>query len=154
MIGVAQVIGMKPTLRSFFSGAPPVREDLGRGLDREELRERGQRRGGADRLQERPARGVVREHRAHHRRGNDAFVALVLACHRLAAQRLRGMLVFGRGSMLAADAGRLEAAIGIKRIIERGHLAPLASRRTGPAAVDPRRLRQMSPSGGLSAAGR
>ena len=23
MIGVAQVIGMKPTLRSFFSGAPP-----------------------------------------------------------------------------------------------------------------------------------
>jgi hypothetical protein len=24
MIGVAQVIGMKPTLRSFFSGGPPA----------------------------------------------------------------------------------------------------------------------------------
>ena len=39
MIGVAQVIGMKPTLRSFFSGVPRLGEGLGRGLEREELRD-------------------------------------------------------------------------------------------------------------------
>ena len=59
MIGVAQVIGMKPTLRSFFSGAPASRESFGRGLDRKELRDRGQRGRGADRFQERAARGVL-----------------------------------------------------------------------------------------------
>ena len=32
MIGVAQVIGMKPTLRSFFSGSAALREHFGRGL--------------------------------------------------------------------------------------------------------------------------
>ena len=36
MIGVAQVIGMKPTVSLVFSSGPALREDVGRGLDREE----------------------------------------------------------------------------------------------------------------------
>ena len=52
---------MKPTLRSFFSIGAALREHLGRGLEREELRERGERGRGADRLEEGAARGVLRE---------------------------------------------------------------------------------------------
>ena len=86
MIGVAQVIGMKPTLRSFFSGAPASREGFGRGLDRKELRDRGQRGRGADRFQEGAARGILGKHRAHHGGGDDALVALVLALGRAPAR--------------------------------------------------------------------
>ena len=94
MIGVAQVIGMKPTLRSFFSIGPPCGEHFGRGLEREELRQRGERGRSAERLQERAARGVLRKHRAHHGGGDDAFVALLLAfgCRRIAMLR-RGVAV-------------------------------------------------------------
>ena len=60
-IGVAQVIGMKPTLRSFFSGGPPaasVTDLIGKNCDSGR-----QRRGGTDRFQESAARHVMREHR-------------------------------------------------------------------------------------------
>jgi hypothetical protein len=79
MIGVAQVIGMKPTLRSFFSSGFALGEHLGRGREREELRDRGQRRRCADRLEEGAARGVLRKHRAHdgHRRPPSCVARLV-----------------------------------------------------------------------------
>ncbi len=135
---------MKPTLRSFFSGVPASREGFGRGLDREELRERGERGGGADRFQEGAARGVLRKHRAHHGGGDDALVALLLARgrrDRLAAQRPLGMLMLGRGPMLAADAARRtssrsESNGSSKVDMLRPFVAPdrsggLASRRSG-----------------------
>ena len=87
MIGVAQVIGMKPTLRSFFSGTAGFRKGLGRRLERKELGDRGERGRRADRFKKRPARGILRKHRAHDSRGNDALVTLLAACHRLASQR-------------------------------------------------------------------
>jgi hypothetical protein len=126
MIGVAQVTGL--------------RENLGRGLDRKELRDRSQRRRGADRFQEGAARGILGKHRADHRGGDDALVALFLALgrHGIAAQRQRRMLVFGRGAMLAADAaGARKLAVGIERIVEGGHAAPLCH--TGAAEVPFRR---------------
>ena len=112
MIGVAQVIGMKPTLRSFFSIAPALREHLGRGLEREELRDRGERGRGADRFQERAARGVLRKHRAHHRRGDHALVALLLALdrRRIAAGRSVA-LVIDLADMAAARTARDEQAL-------------------------------------------
>ena len=77
---------MKPTLRSFFSSGAALRKHLGRGREREELRDRGQRSRGADRFEEGAARGVLRKHRPHHRGGDDAFVALVFALDRRALQ--------------------------------------------------------------------
>ena len=50
---------------------------LGRGLEREELRDRGKRGRGADRFQERTPRGVLWKHRAHDGRGDHALVTLL-----------------------------------------------------------------------------
>ena len=43
MIGVAQVIGMNPTLRSFFLDRTGSCKNFGRGLKRQELRKCGKR---------------------------------------------------------------------------------------------------------------
>ena len=72
MMGVAQVIGMKPTLR----------ENIGRGLERKELAERRERGRGTDRFQEGTARGVPRKHGAHDGRRHDTLVARVLGPNR------------------------------------------------------------------------
>ena len=101
MIGVAQVIGMKPTLRSFFSIGPAAANSFGRGLEREELRDRGKRGRSAERLQEGAAAGVLRKHRAHHRGSDDALVTLVFAFDRHALQ-LRVARVLGLADMAAA----------------------------------------------------
>src|SRR5882757_4711562 len=102
MIGVAQVIGMKPTLRSFFSGVPAsanasVAVLIGKNCD------------SAASAVEAPtdfrnARRVLWKYRAHHRGGDHTLIALVFAYpfHRLAAQRQRRPLMLGRGAMLAA----------------------------------------------------
>ena len=66
MIGVAQVIGMKPTLRSFFSICTALREHLGCRAEREEVRNGGERSRGADRFQEGTARDILRKHGPHH----------------------------------------------------------------------------------------
>jgi hypothetical protein len=124
MIGVAQVIGMKPTLRSFFSG-----ECFSRGLDREELRDGGQSGRGADRFQERAACGIPGKHRTHHGGGHDALVTLLLGMllfkwHRLAAQRASGPIMLTLGTMLAAGTARpRQHAVRIKRIVKGGHAA-------------------------------
>jgi hypothetical protein len=65
MIGVAQVIGMKPTLQLLLLDRTALREDLGRRREREKLGDRGKRGRGTDRLQKSAAGGVVREHGAH-----------------------------------------------------------------------------------------
>jgi len=66
MIGVAQVMGMKPTLRFFLlQGAGALSEHLGRRLEGEELRNAAS----AAKLRpisESAASGVLREQRAHH----------------------------------------------------------------------------------------
>ena len=123
MIGVAQVIGMKPTLRSFFSIGAALREHLGRGVEREELRDRGERGRGADRFQEGAARGVLRKHRPHHRGGDDALVAFVFALDRRALQRRHGVpFMLDLADVAAARAaGAVQSALRIERIVERRH---------------------------------
>ena len=117
-----------------------IGKGLGRGLDREELRDRGQRRRGADRFQEGAARGILWKHRPHHCGGDDALVALLFVLDRLATQRQRRVFMLGCGAMLAADAaGARELTFGIKWIIECGHTAPLchtgAQRKSHSAAI-------------------
>jgi hypothetical protein len=128
MIGVAQVMGMKPTLRSFFDGAA-LRKHLGRALEREELRQRRKRGRGADRLEERAARRILREHRAHHRRRDHALVARLVAFDRNALQLTPRRVVLGLADMPPATASAgLEATIGIEWIVERGHARSVVGR--------------------------
>ena len=65
MIGVAQVIGIKPTFRSFFSRRRALRERVGDGAERQELSDRRRRRGCAHRFDERAPRRVLWKQRAH-----------------------------------------------------------------------------------------
>jgi hypothetical protein len=66
MIGVAQVIG-EADLQILFLRRALFRENLGRRLKREKLRDRRKRRRGPDRFQESPPRGIPGKHRAHDR---------------------------------------------------------------------------------------
>jgi hypothetical protein len=114
--------GDEADLQILFLRRALLGKNLGRGLDREKLRDRGKRRRSPDRFQEGPARGILRKHRAHDCRCNDAFVALLLGWNRLASQRQRRVFVLRCGPMLAANAARpLKRAIGVKRIIEGRH---------------------------------
>src|SRR5512138_2005927 len=63
-----------------------AREDLRRGLQREELRQCGERGGSAKRLQKSTACDVLRKKRTHHGRGDYVFVALFVARNREALQ--------------------------------------------------------------------
>ena len=107
---------------------PALREHFGRGLEREELRQRGQRGRGADRLQECAPRGVLRKHRAHHRGGDHALVALLLARDGSTAQRGGAAHARLRGLMPATSSSRhRRTAVGIERIVEGGHRTSCAS---------------------------
>ena len=106
---------MKPTLRSFFSGVPASANASVAVLKRKELRDGGERRGSPDRFQERPARGIFRKHRAHHRRRNDALVTFLFVRNRLASQRERRLIVLGFGPMLTARRSRPATADGRNR---------------------------------------
>ncbi len=120
MIGVAQVIGMNPTLRILLLDRAALREHLGRTLEREELRERSQRGRGADRFEEGAAGGVPGEDGAHHRRRDYALVAIVRARDRYALELpLRLVIVLGLASMPSAGASRAgKRALGIEGIVE------------------------------------
>src|SRR5262245_65981897 len=86
-----------------------LREHLGRAAQREDLRERGERGRGADRLEKAAARGVLRKHGAHDRRGDHALVALVLAFsldRRALELPPRVVFVLGLAAMPAAGAAR------------------------------------------------
>jgi len=122
MIGVAQVIGMKPTFRSFFSGVPASANASVTGLDGEELRDRAQRGRSADRFQECPACGIPWKHRTDHSGSDNALITLLFALYRLAAQRQHRMLMFCHRPVLAAHAARpRKRAVSVKRIVEGGH---------------------------------
>ena len=138
MIGVAQVIGMKPTLRSFFSIGAALRENLGRGLEREELRDRGERGRGADRLAGMRGGGVVRKHRPHDCRGDDALIAFVLALDRRALQLPRAARA-RPGCDVPAGASRTVRAGGRdQRDCRRWtwRRAPIVAPRTASSAVE------------------
>ena len=122
MIGVAQVIGMKPTLRSFFSSGPPCANASVAVFSGKNCDERGDRGRGADRFQEGAPRHVLRKHRAHHGGSDHALVALGPALDRRLDLQLRGGLVLGVADVLAAAAAaRVKTAVGIEGIVEGGH---------------------------------
>ena len=89
MIGVAQVIGMKPTLRSFFSGVPASANASVAVLSGKNWEIAASAVAAPTDFRKRAARGILRKHRAHHRRGDDALVtlarSLVTGSHRSAS---------------------------------------------------------------------
>ena len=98
MMGVAQVMGMKPTLRSFFSGTAAA---MGDG---------GKRRRGPNCAQERPPAAVVREHRAQHRLVHRARPA------RVGRARWRRVMLWGVAR--AGATARCLRSLGVERVIE------------------------------------
>jgi hypothetical protein len=130
MIGVAQVIGMKPTLRSFFSSGPPSAN-----ASVAELRERCGRGCRPHRFQERAARDIARKHRPHYGGSDHALVALLLALDR--SLKLHGRLVLGFADMQAAvAAARTKSAVGIERVVECGHqLLPVGAVSASRSAI-------------------
>jgi hypothetical protein len=108
--GLAQVIGMKPTLRSFFSSAPALRH----GLQRAEGDQRGDRRPGGrgtDGGKEFASLGILWEQRLHHR-----------GLHHAAVQRIDVAgadcdVVLGLRGVLTAVAGG-DRAVRVKRIVQ------------------------------------
>ena len=109
-----------------------LRAYIGRGLEREKLRERGERGRRADRFEERAARGVLRKHGAHHRRRDHALVALVFALDLRALERqLR--VVLGLAAVAPAPASRpIESALGIEGVVEGRHGGALRRFAGGP----------------------
>src|SRR5262249_19550869 len=97
-----------------------LRKDLGRGLQRKELRQGGERAARADGFQEGPARLAAREHRPHHGGGDDAFVTLLFAFDggRLERERRADRrIVLAVGAVTAAaTAGPAETNILVERI--------------------------------------
>ena len=107
MIGVAQVIGMKPTLRSFFSGAPPWAK-ASRAAPSGRTEEIAAIAVAApDRLQEQAALGVDREDRAQDGGIDDPVPPRLLARrHRFGRQAsMLGRRHDRRRSRSAARAG-------------------------------------------------
>ena len=103
-------------LKIFLLDGAVLREHLGRCSEREELRDRSERGRGADRFEESAARDILRKHRPHHRRGDDALVTLVFAFNRRALQLRRGVpLVLDLADVAAARAaGAVQSAFGSK----------------------------------------
>ena len=88
MIGVAQVMGMKPTLRSFFSGAPPWAKASRAVASGNTEAIAAIAVAAPTVLQERPALGVDREDRAQDGGIDHPSPALLFARrHRLAVRR-------------------------------------------------------------------
>ena len=93
-------------------------ESLAGRSEREHRRDRGQRRRGADRLQEQPPLGIDRKHRLQHRRIDDPVPARFLASgHRLG--REPGMV--GRRMVAAAAAAPAQKGLGVERVLEERH---------------------------------
>jgi len=132
MMGVAQVIGMNPTLRSFFSIAPPCANTSVAVLSGKNCESAAERRRRADRFEECAARGVLRKHCADYGGGDDPLVAPVLALGRRALER-RLRVVFGLAAMPPAAASRpIESALGIEGAVEGRHGGALQRCAGGP----------------------
>ena len=81
MIGVAQVIGMKPTLRSFFSGAPPCANASVAVLSGKNCEIAASAVEAPTDFRNARRAASLRKHRPHHGGGDDALVALArFAC--------------------------------------------------------------------------
>ena len=93
--GVAQVIGMKPIFRSFFSSAPLVLRHRLQRRERQHAGDRGHRGAAADRAQEAAAQRVLREQRLD-QRGLDEGVGVGLEVGGLAARAQLGGGMVGR----------------------------------------------------------
>ncbi len=129
MIGVAQVIGMKPTLRSFFSGAPALREDFGRRLEAGKTATAPPARSthrpiSGRRAAPHPAE-TSRASRRRRRRPRSASPR----SRRARSATPSGLLMLCRGLVLATGTAGSKVAVGIKRIVERGHRTSCASLR-------------------------
>jgi len=120
MIGVAQVIGMNPTLRSFFSIAPPCANTSVAVLSGKSCESAASAVDAPTDLRN-ARRGVLRKHGAHHRRRDHALVALVFALDLRALERqLR--VVLGLAAVAPAAASRpIESALGIEGVVEGRH---------------------------------
>ncbi len=105
MIGVAQVIGMKPTLRSFFSIAPPLAKTSVAVFSGKNCDSAASAVEAPSDLQEGAAADILRENRAHHRRSNHVLVAFLFALARHALQLCSGVKLVRRlADMTAAGA--------------------------------------------------
>src|SRR6185369_12568458 len=114
-------------------------EHLGRGLEREELRQRSQRGRGADAFEEGAPRRILRKHRAHHGGRDDVLVALLLALDGGALQRRRSVaLMLDLADVTAAGAtGAVQPMLRIERIVEHGHeRAPSVTPPVGGGALN------------------
>ncbi len=126
MMGVAQVMGMKPTLRSFFSGAPPWAKALARHGQGQDRGDGGHRRGGADRLQEQAALGIDREDRAQDGGVDHPVPALLLGRRHRFGHQAR---MVGRSMVAAAAAAPSQRDPGIERILEHREASSLLAPR-------------------------
>src|SRR6516225_1594860 len=133
MMGVAQVIGMKPTLRSFFSRAAPSANSSVAVLIGKNCESAASAVEAPTDFKKGAPRGVLGKHCPHHGGRHYALVTLVVPLNRLAAQRALAMRVFGGRAMPAADAASLQLALGVERIVECGHAAPPCHTRTAEA---------------------
>src|SRR5271165_6681429 len=107
MMGVAQVIGMNPTLRSFFSGAAASANTAG---------------------------GVPGKDGAHDRGGNDALVACLLVCTSSGARHVRPRIevMLGLVGVPPTGARRPYQSPRIEGVIEGRHGKSLHSRAGDP----------------------
>src|SRR5262245_34959941 len=94
--------GDEADLEVLLFDGPTAREDLARGLQRKELRQRSERSRGAKRLQKCTAPDVLREKRTHHRRSDHILVTFLVTFDRETSQ-LRGVpFMVGLADMTAA----------------------------------------------------
>src|SRR5262249_11300946 len=113
----------KADFEIFFLDRAGSGENFGRGLQWEELRQRGERGRCAERLQESAAALVGRKHGAHDRRGNDVLVAFVLTLDGRALQLSCGVAFVLRltGMATARAAAAIQRTRGVEWVIECGH---------------------------------
>ena len=114
MMGVAQVMGMKPILRSRFSGAPAACAMASRAVaERKHALDGGDQRARAEQAQHGAAGGVVGEDRLHHR----DFGGLAQRAGAIGGRGVRGIAGEARRMRAAAAAG-VQACVGRERVLE------------------------------------
>ena len=120
MMGVAQVIGMNPTLRSFFSSAPPCANTSVAVLSGKNWLSAASAVEAPTDLRKARRAASCGKHRAHHRRGDHALVALLLALDLDALQRRGGVaVVLDLADVASARAARaIEPAPRVEGIVE------------------------------------
>ena len=123
MFGVAQVIGIKPTLRSFFSIGPPAAKISVAVLSGKNCDSAASAVDAPSDCRKAAAAFVGRKHRAHHRGGDDLLIAFVLTFDGYALQLSRGIaLMLGLADMATAcAAAAIQRPRRVEWIVECGH---------------------------------